>query len=527
MRNLNRMFMLSAALACLGTAQAIAAGPPDPYPDPGFEIDIVGGGATFPSVVYRQMLDCQFHPLGYGNNTGPGPLAINSHCPSAPFGESAGAATAGDWFYYAPTGSGNGKATIKANDNTVLTNPIVTTIPYTSSKIPNYPYPKAFGYHYSGSDDVWNLADQTAWVAAGGPASKYGNLVQLPGVAGAVAIVLNGNDGAPNGTTALAQHGAAVTGSSSSINFTRQAVCGIFSGHITKWNNAILNAQNGGIAMGTGQITVVHRFDGSGTNFLLTNGLEAQCAAVTGPNSETDSTVVSYEFPWTDHTGCPALPRGSNQVNWPDQFNPNQCGTANPAPTGSVFTNSGASGSQSLVDKVTSTPGAIGYVSPDFTRMAPANPTGPITANLQDEWDISTNVSTTPTFVAATVAATTQALSSTTPVFDSTTIGNPLAWSLQGVVPDPVLQGAYPLAGFSWIEMYQCYNSPANIPVQLNSFLYSLYAGGANLGGIITSNGFAVVPNVWLTQIYSLLGNANVAPSNTSAASCSGKVGAT
>jgi phosphate transport system substrate-binding protein len=176
---------------------------------------------------------------------------------------------------------------------------------------------------------------------------------------------------------------------------------------------------------------------------------------------------------------------------------------------------------------VTATNGAIGYVSPDFTKMAPTNPTGPITANLQDEWDVSTNVSGTPTFVAATVAATTQAMSSVTPVFDSTSIGNPLAWSLQGVVPNPVLQGAYPLAGFSWIEMYQCYNSGNNMPVQLNNFLYSLYAGGAHLGGIINSNGFAVVPNVWQTQIFSLLGNATYAPSNTSAASCSGKVGAT
>jgi phosphate transport system substrate-binding protein len=523
MRNLSRLFMLSAALACLGTAQAVAAGPPDPYPDPGFEIDIIGGGATFPSVVYRQILDCQFHPLGYANNTGPGPLAINSHCPSAPFGEAAGGSAGGLWYYYAPTGSGNGKATIKANDNTVLTNPITTTIPYTSSKIPNYPYPKVSGYHFTGSDDIWNNADQTAWVAPGGPQSKYGNLVQLPGVAGAVAIALNGKDGAG---VALHQNGAAVSGSTSTINLTRQAMCGIFSGHITKWNNAILTASNGGIAMGTGQITVVHRFDGSGTNFLLTNGLQAQCQAVTGPNNEGDATVVSYAFPWTNHSACPALPQGANQVNWPDQFNPNQCGTANPAPAGSVFTNSGANGSQSLINTVTATNGAIGYVSPDFTKLAPANPTGPITANLQDEWDISTNVSGTPTFVAGTVAATAQALASTTPVFDSTTIGNPLAWSLQGVVPDPVLPGAYPLAGFSWIEMYQCYNSGNNIPVQLNNFLYSLYAGGA-LGAIINDNGFSVVPNVWLTQIYGLLGNANFAPSNTSAAACTGKVGAT
>jgi phosphate transport system substrate-binding protein len=533
MRTFSRLFMASTALACLGTAPALAAGPADPYTDPdvnpGFHLNIIGGGATFPSVVYRQVLDCNFHPLGYGNNTGPGPLAINIYCPSSPFGTS----TDGfHYFYYAPTGSGNGKAALKANNNNTLTSPITTTIPYTSSKLPNYPYPQAEGYHFSGSDDVWNSADQTAWNATGGPASKFGNMVQLPAVGGAVTIVLNGNDGAG---TALAQHGSAVSGSTSAINLTRQAVCGIFSGHITKWNNAILTAQNGGVAMGSGQITVVHRFDGSGTSFLLTNGLQEQCHAVTGPNNESDATIVSYAFPWGDTSVCPALPqRGANKVNWPDE--PTTGCPASTAPTGSVFTNPGVNGSQALTNTVVATNGAIGYVSPDFTKQALTNPTGPITANLQDEWDISTNVSGTPTFVAPTVAATKVALGSITPVFDDTTRGNPLAWSLQGVLPNPVLPGAYPLAGFTWLEMYQCYNSPANIPQQLARVLFSLYPGtGApptpGPQAIIESNGFSQIPDVWLTEVFKLLQNPSLAPGNTfdttTGNPCAGKVGAT
>jgi phosphate transport system substrate-binding protein len=536
MRSLNRMFMASAALLCLGTAQAVAGGPPDPYPNPGFAINIMGGGATFPSVVYRQIMDCAFHPLGYGNTTGPGPLTINTYCPSAPFGEASGKGYL--WMYYAPVGSGNGKATIKTNNNATLTNPITTTLPYTSSQIPVYPWGTANGYHFSGSDDVWNLADQTTWTAAGGPQSKYGNLIQLPGVAGSVTVFLNGKDG---GGTNLTQNGAAVTGSSSAINLTRQAVCGIFSGHITKWSNTILMAQNGGVAMGSGQITVVHRFDGSGTNFLLTNGLQQQCRAVTGPNNETDTTIVSYAFPWTDHqTACPNLPRGSNQVNWPDQFG-TVCTLPNTAPTGSVYTfpqsgGVGISGSQAVVNTVAATNGAIGYVSPDFTKMAPTNPTGPITANLQNEWDVSTNITTTPTFVAATVAATQAAMSSVTPVFDSTSRGEPLAWSLQGVVPDPTLQAAYPLAGFSWIELYQCYNSPANVPAQFLSFIYGLYTASGTIPApgvqaIIESNGFAQVPGVWQSEAYKLLNDPNLQPGNTTDASSKchalGVVGAT
>jgi len=525
MRTFSRLFMASAAVACLGTAPALAAGPTDPYSDPGFHINVIGGGATFPSVVYRQILDCAFHPLGYENNTGPGPLAINTNCPSAPFGTAANSFL---YVYYAPTGSGNGKTAIKGNNNTLLTSPITTSIPYTSKVIPNYPYPQGEGYHFSGSDDVWNLADQIAWNAAGGPASKYGNLVQIPAVAGAVTIILNGKDG--TGAN-LNQNGAAVSGSSSAINLTRQAVCGIFSGHITKWNNAILTASNGGVAMGTGQITVAHRFDGSGTTFLLTNGLQEQCRAVSGPNSESDATIVSYAFPWGDTSACPTLPpRGANKVNWPDQASTG-CPVST-APTGSVFTNPGSNGSQALVNTVVATPGAIGYVSPDFAK--PANPAGPITANLQNEWDVSTNTSGTPTFVAPTVLATKAALSSVTPVFDATTRGNPLAWSLQGTVPNPTLSTAYPLAGFSWLELYQCYNSLNNVPQQLAGFLYGLYTAsgtGPGVQAIIESNGFAQVPDVWQSEVYKLLNDPNVAPGNTWDTTpgnvCTGKVGAT
>lgn len=527
MKTLSRLFMASTMMAGLGMAPALAAGPTDPYTDPGFHINIIGGGATFPSVVYRQVLDCAFHPLGYENNVGPGPLTINQYCPSAPFGTAANSFL---YVYYAPTGSGNGKAAIKANNNNTLTSSITTSIPYTSKVLPNYPYPQAEGFHFAGSDDVWNLADQAAWTVTNGPASKFGNLVQIPAVAGAVTIILNGKDGSGNNLT---QNGSAVSGSSSAINLTRQAVCGIFSGHITKWDNAILTAQNGGQAMGTGQIKVVHRFDGSGTTFLLTNGLQEQCHAVTGPNSETDSTIVSYGFPWGDTSSCPALPlRGANKVNWPDQTTTG-C-AASTAPAGSVFLNPGVNGSQALTNQVVSTDGAIGYVSPDFAK--PANPSGPVTANLQNEWDLSTNTSSTPVFIAPTVAATKAALASATPVFNSTTRGNPLAWSLQGVVPNPTQAAAYPLAGFTWLELYQCYNSQANVPQQLASFLYGLYVGTGSaptkgVQAVIESNGFAQVPDIWQSEVYKLLNDPTLAPTNTWDTTpgnvCAGKVGAT
>jgi hypothetical protein len=56
MRSLKRLFMASAALACLGSAQAVAGGPPDFYPNPGFANNVIGGGSTFfPSVVIGRL----------------------------------------------------------------------------------------------------------------------------------------------------------------------------------------------------------------------------------------------------------------------------------------------------------------------------------------------------------------------------------------------------------------------------------------------------------------------------------------
>jgi hypothetical protein len=225
---------------------------------------------------------------------------------------------------------------------------------------------------------------------------------------------------------------------------------------------------------------------------------------------------------------APLYAQGANLSNWPNQFPNNQCGTPNPAlPTGSMFTQAASAGSQAQINLVASTNGAIGYASPDFVQ--PVVVGGLVTANLQNQWDVGTNVSGTPTFVAPTLAGTTAAMASVTPSFNSLTRGNPLAWSLQGVVPNPVVSDAYPIAGFTWMEAYQCYNSGVNMPVQLSGVLFSIY-GAPYVGQIINSNGFITPPYVWLAEIYQLLGDDNLRPRNTwdsGTHACTGKVGAT
>ncbi|KAH2825245.1 60 kDa chaperonin 1, partial [Aspergillus fumigatus] len=125
---------------------------------------------------------------------------------------------------------------------------------------------------------------------------------RLAKLAGGVAVAHNQKDG----------NGNPLNLSGGTLKLSRQALCGIVSGHITKWDNNILKALNGGVAPGGGQITFVHRSDGSGTTFLFTNALVAQCAGVFGPNNEGDATLALYNFPFTDKTlpgsQCPAIP---------------------------------------------------------------------------------------------------------------------------------------------------------------------------------------------------------------------------
>ena len=64
-----------------------------------------------------------------------------------------------------------------------------------------------------------------------------------------------------------------VPGVSGDLNFTPEALAGIFLGTITKWNDpAIAKAEHRREASG-GDIVVVHRSDGSGTTYIWTDFL--------------------------------------------------------------------------------------------------------------------------------------------------------------------------------------------------------------------------------------------------------------
>jgi phosphate transport system substrate-binding protein len=64
-----------------------------------------------------------------------------------------------------------------------------------------------------------------------------------------------------------------IPGVTSELNFTPDAIAGIFLGKITKWNDPAIAAANKGVTLPSNDIVVVHRSDGSGTSYIWTDYL--------------------------------------------------------------------------------------------------------------------------------------------------------------------------------------------------------------------------------------------------------------
>ena len=91
---------------------------------------------------------------------------------------------------------------------------------------------------------------------APGEESRY---LLFPSVVGAVVPIVN------------------LPGFSGEIAFTPEALAGIFLGKIRKWNDPVLKQANRGLRLPNLDIVVVHRADGSGTSYALTDYLSKTC----------------------------------------------------------------------------------------------------------------------------------------------------------------------------------------------------------------------------------------------------------
>lgn len=109
-----------------------------------------------------------------------------------------------------------------------------------------------------------------------------------------------------------------VKGVTGALNFTPEALAGIFLQKITKWNDPAIAGPNKGVSLPAEDIVVVHRSDGSGTTYIWTDYLSK----------------VSDE--WKNKVG-----KGTS-VNWP--------------------TGLGGKGNEGVTGQIKQTPNSIGYV---------------------------------------------------------------------------------------------------------------------------------------------------------------------
>ena len=109
-----------------------------------------------------------------------------------------------------------------------------------------------------------------------------------------------------------------IPGVSASLNFTPEALAGIFLGKVTKWNDPLIAGPNKGINLPAEDIVVVHRSDGSGTTYVWTDYLSK----------------VSEE--WKARVGK------NTSVNWPVGL--------------------GGKGNEGVTGTVKNTPNSVGYV---------------------------------------------------------------------------------------------------------------------------------------------------------------------
>jgi phosphate transport system substrate-binding protein len=59
-----------------------------------------------------------------------------------------------------------------------------------------------------------------------------------------------------------------IPGVTGELNFTAEALAGIYLGKITKWNDPAIASANAGVKLPNSDVVVVHRSDGSGTTFI-------------------------------------------------------------------------------------------------------------------------------------------------------------------------------------------------------------------------------------------------------------------
>lgn len=449
---------------------------------------VYGGGASLPSVALRELFNC----WGGDIRTTTDPFFDPARCTTPP-----NPASFKPRFTYATTGSGGGLRAYALRDPSQLGTVGSTSVPYADngSPTPNpltgitYPFPT---HQYSSSESplfpvnyphpvlpgviINNSANQTLncfygdAAATGGACTvdqrvATGEAMVLPNLSSTVGIVANFNNVAKT------------------IKLSRTSFCGIFTGGITNWNDPQITADNGGVSVSGGinrTIQPVVRADGSGTSFLFTQALEAQCTP-----AKTASATYPAGF---DYTGGV-----STQPTWPVGF------WRAPQNNGVAAT-------------IDDTPWAVGYLSPDFHQPQVTTIDAPSTFNVVNGTGVVQKTVVAGTYDAYLPArlqnkaggykvpspyGATQAMASATAPAPGAARLNPVNWFNGALIPDPAGADAYPMSGFNWFLNYTCYNntgSNANVASRLRQYLTWFLVSTGDPKTILNANGFGVLP---------------------------------
>lgn len=484
-----------------GTALLVAMSLPAMAASP-----LYSGGGTLAEKAYRDIFNA------YGSVAG-GDLACGVRTPpSTPYNSAVE-------VLYVGVGSGNGKKAFDAHDANLYVSgsrvPDSPPVPSTRDFGPFYGSgtgcswnPAASGpafptVSFTGSDDPLTASDVSAVTALG-----FGNPIQVPTLITAITLPFTP-------TASWTSKGTTPTGGSSAVNLTTDVICGIFTGAIRNWNDPEIKAANKNVQLGSGIIKVVYRHDGSGTTFLFTNALLNQCGTRTNPVS-----THPFSTQWLTDNDIPnKAPYTSNTSFFINVFNAGHLPTNfinNSSLTGVV---GGAQGSRGVQLAVDATPGAIGYVSPDFVRpIVTGNDSNghPIAASANPQTYYTYINKLTPTYIAPTAKNATQIMTGVNPPSFSGSPApalNPLNWGV--VNPKPISKIAYPFGGFTFIDLYSCYASATDVaslvsPTAGKLGLFRWYYGsttenGGQVNSLLAADGFAPLPTAWVNAARTLL----------------------
>ena len=290
-----------------------------------------------------------------------------------------------------------------------------------------------------GASDIPLAAAQLTDAATGSytESAADGPLIQIPTFGAPIAMAFNQSK---------------ITGDA--LTLTDAQVCGILSGKITDWHTLVA-----AIPAGT-TIEVVYFSNSSGTTYLTTQHLNAVCNSA---NSK-----------------FPILPVPVTKT-FASDFT-----TTYPVPAN--FTGENASAASAA--KLLATPNSFGYLSPDYTSIAPLSAN---TSTLQVAYlkNATNGKAYLPTYANTLTGLANPGAGATNSTAPSTLAEamDPLNW----IPTVPVDKAGYPIVGYGTMELSSCYASkPAG--TDITGFLTNQYTV-TSYKTLIKNNGFAPLAN--------------------------------